>query len=84
MVKWEYKVIDLVKEIEEETAETGLPGHWLRASDLEKVLNELGAQGWELVNIHFTLDGREATAIALLKRACQNAQETSDSPTRVE
>ncbi len=84
MVKWEYKVIDLVKEIEKETAKTGLPGHWLRASDLQKVLNKLGAQGWELVNIHFTLDRREAFAVALLKRAFQNTRETSDHSTRVE
>jgi len=88
MAKWEYKVIDLVKEIEEETAETGLAGHWIRASDLEKVLNKLGAQGWELVNVHFAFDRREAIAVALLKRACRSidrsAQGESDHSMRVE
>lgn len=69
MLKWEYKVVDLIKEIEKESAKTGLPGHWLRTSDLENVLNKLGAQGWELVDIHFILDRQEAIVVGLFKRA---------------
>ena len=61
MRKWEYRVVDLIREIEKQSAKTrGMSGHWLRASDLEEVLNKLGAQGWELVDIKFMLDREEA------------------------
>ena len=66
MSKWEYKVVDLVKEIEKESAKSGLLGNWLRAVDLEKALNKLGAQGWELVNVHF--DREEAIIVGFFKR----------------
>ena len=68
MPKWEYKVVDLIKEIEKECAEAERPGHWLRESDLEEVLNKLGGQGWELVDIHFLLNKGEAIVVGLFKR----------------
>ena len=66
MSKWEYKVVDLVEEIEKESAKSGLLGDWLRAVDLEKALSKLGAQGWELVNVHF--DREEAIVVGFFKR----------------
>lgn len=56
MQKWKYKVIDLIKETKKTQTESRIAEHWLRAPDLEEVLNKLGAQGWELVNIHFLLN----------------------------
>lgn len=67
MRKWEYKVVDLIKEIEKERAETERSGHWLHASDLEEVLNRLGTQGWELVGIHFILEKQEAVVVGFFK-----------------
>jgi len=58
----------LIKEIEKEYTKTERQGRWLRASDLEEVLNKLGGQGWELVNIHFILDKEEAVLVGLFKR----------------
>ena len=68
MTKWEYKVVDLVKEIGKE--ETRVEGFrpWLRAMDLEEVLNKLGAKGWELVDMSFLLDKGETVVVGLFKR----------------
>ena len=68
MPKWEYKVVELVKEIEKESGGKRLLGHWLHGADLEKILNRLGSQGWELVSIH--LDRQEAIVVGFFKRAC--------------
>jgi hypothetical protein len=66
--KWEYKVIDLIKEKEKKQAESGTAEHWLLASDLEEALNKLGSQSWELVNIHFILSKDEAVVVGFFKR----------------
>ena len=69
MRKWEYRVVDLIEEMEKESIETGrMPGRWIRAPDIEGVLNKLGAQGWELVNIQFMLDGEEPIVVGFFKR----------------
>ena len=68
MQKWEYKVVDLVKETEKKRAETEVSEHWLRASDLKEVLNRLAAQGWELVDIHFILDNEGSVVVGFFKR----------------
>lgn len=67
MRKWEYRVVDLIKEIEKERSR-GAREHWVRTSDLEKLLNKLGEQGWELVDTHFKLDRKEAVVVGLFKR----------------
>ena len=67
--KWAYRVVDLIKETEVEHGRTReASGRWLRASDVEEVLNKLGAQGWELVDIHFILDRGEAVVVGFFKR----------------
>jgi hypothetical protein len=68
-LKWEYKVVDLVKEIKKESNKDGLLGRWLRESDLERILNKLGAKGWELINVHFSVDKQESVIVGLFKRA---------------
>lgn len=69
MLKWEYKVIDLIKEIEKKSAKTEFSGHWLSTLDLEKILNEQGKQGWELVDIHFVIERQETVIVGFFKRA---------------
>ena len=67
--KWEYKVVDLIKETEKERPKARQEsGRWLRTADLEEVLNRLGIQGWELVNIHFMLEKEEAVVVGFFKR----------------
>jgi hypothetical protein len=67
--KWEYKVVDLIKEIEKESTKNGgVEEHWLRTENLEEVLNKFGAQGWELVDIHFILNREEAVVVGFFKR----------------
>lgn len=68
MTKWEYKVVDLIREIGKEETGVEASRHWLRAMDLEAVLNELGAQGWELVDINFLLHKGETVVVGLFKR----------------
>ena len=68
MTKWEYKVVDLLREIQKEETKVEGSGHWLRAMDLEEVLNKLGAQGWELVDVSFLLDKGEIVVVGLFKR----------------
>ena len=68
MQRWEYKVIDLVKETEKIQDKTATSERWIHASDLEDVLNTLGEQGWELVDVHFILDRRETIVIGFFKR----------------
>lgn len=68
MTKWEYKVVDLIREIGKEETTVEASRHWLRAKDLEEVLNKLGAQGWELVDINFLLDKGETVVVGLFKR----------------
>ena len=73
MLKWEYKVIDLIKEKKKEiSSKTELSGHWLRTSDIEKVLNKQGEQGWELINIQFILEKQETIVVGFFKRALIN------------
>jgi len=67
--KWEYRVVDFIKETEvarDRTRETS--GRWLHAADLEDVLNRLGAQGWELVDMYFIPDGGETIVVGFFKR----------------
>jgi len=69
LAKWEYKVVDLLREIEERSAETARSsGKWLKASDLEEVLNKLGDEGWELVHIHLILKRKEPVVVGFFKR----------------
>lgn len=63
MPKWEYKVVDPIKEIEKEYTEMERQDRWLHASDFRRCLNKLGRQGWELVDIHFILDKEEAVVV---------------------
>lgn len=64
---WEYEVVDLIKETgRDRTREAS--GRWLHASDLENVMNKLGAQGWELVDIQFIQDRGEAIVVGFFKR----------------
>jgi hypothetical protein len=70
LLKWEYKVIDLIKEKKKEIAsKSELSGYWLRTSDIEKVLNEQGEQGWELIDIQFILEKQETIVVGFFKRA---------------
>lgn len=67
--KWEYKVVDLIKETETEHERArDASGRWLHTSDLEDVLNTLGAEGWELVDIQFILNRSEAVVVGFFKR----------------
>ena len=65
-MKWEYRVIDLIKEVQKERT-TELMGQWLNTSDLEKILNKLGSQGWELVGI--VIDKPESIVVGFFKRS---------------
>ena len=70
--KWEYRVVDLIKETEMERDRTrDASGRWLHTSDLEEVLNKLGAQGWELVDMHFIPDRGETIVVGFFKRPLQ-------------
>jgi hypothetical protein len=66
--KWEYRVVDLIQEIEKENAPIGATAQWLQASDLEEILNKLGAQGWELVAMPFMLEREEPVVVGFFKR----------------
>jgi hypothetical protein len=67
--KWEYRVVDLIKETEKERAKSReASGRWLRTADIEEVLNRLGAQGWELVNVHFMLEKEDVVVVGFFKR----------------
>jgi len=66
--KWAYRVIDLIKETEKRRSETELTAHWLSASDIETALNELGTQGWELVDVHFLLERGTTVVVGFFKR----------------
>ena len=69
MQKWEYKVVDLIKEMEKESTKTiEIPGHWVRATDIEDILNKLGVQGWELVDIQFLFEEEEPIVVGFFKR----------------
>ncbi len=68
MQKWEYRVIDLIQEIEKESTTKKASAQWLQASDLEEVLNKLGAQGWELVAMHFLLEREAPVVVGFFKR----------------
>ena len=66
--RWEYKVIDLVKETKKKRNRTTTSERWIHTSDLEEALNILGAQGWELTDVHFILDSGEAVIAGFFKR----------------
>ena len=68
MQRWAYKVIDLVKETEKRRGKTETAARWLSASDLEEALNKLGAQGWELVDVHFIFERGEPAVVGFFKR----------------
>ena len=68
MLKWEYKVIDLIKEIEKKSGKAEFSGHWLSTLDLEKILNKQGAEGWELIDIHFMIERQETVVVGFFKR----------------
>jgi hypothetical protein len=61
-MRWEYKIVSL------ET--TGFTGSWLNAAALEKNLNLLGNEGWEVVSAFDTNRTHGATrdVHVLLKR----------------
>ncbi len=69
MRQWEYKVVDFIQEIKAE-AQRGrnTSMRWLQTADLEEVLNELGADGWELVDVQFILNHGEAVVVGFFKR----------------
>ena len=66
--RWAYRVIDLVKETEKRRGKAKAAERWLSASDLEEALNKLGAQGWELVDVHFILERGEPVVVGFFKR----------------
>ena len=67
--QWEYKVVDLIKEMEKENIKPHeIPGHWVRAPDIEAMLNQLGRQGWKLVNLQFLLEKEEPIIVGFFKR----------------
>jgi hypothetical protein len=71
--KWEYRVVDLIKETGMECNGTqDASGRWVHASDLEQVLNKLGAEGWELVNVHFIINHGETVVVGFFKRLLQH------------
>jgi hypothetical protein len=61
-MNWEYKILKL------ETK--GFFGGKIDDSQLEKLFNELGRQGWELVNVFTTnqAQGQSRNVIAVFKR----------------
>ena len=61
-MKWEYKTIKL--------ATTGFAGGKLDETRLEHFMNELGAQGWELVSAFDTnqLRGETRDVVVIFKR----------------
>jgi hypothetical protein len=67
--RWEYRVVDLLKETESKRDRTqDASGRWLHTSDLEEVLNQLGAEGWELVDMQFIPDRGETIVVGYFKR----------------
>lgn len=69
MLKWEYKVVDLIKEMGKESIKTTeIPGQWVRALDIEDILNKFGEQGWELVDIQFLFEKEEPILVGFFKR----------------
>jgi len=62
-MKWEYKTIKL--------ATWGFLGGKFDESELDGFMNELGAQGWELVNAFDTnqSSGQSRDVVAIFKRA---------------
>jgi hypothetical protein len=68
--KWEYRVIDLIKETKSHRdRRKNASQYWLKKSDLEEVLTKLGSQGWELINVHFLLDTSGELVVAFFKRS---------------
>ena len=66
--RWEYKVVNLVDEIKKAYAEPKHAGQWINASDFERVLNTLGLDNWELVNVQFIHERGETVVICFFKR----------------
>ena len=68
--RWEYRVIDLIKKLEKENNITiSKPGRWVSTLELEKVLNKLGNQGWELIHTQFVFNKREPLIVGFFKRS---------------
>jgi hypothetical protein len=61
-MRWQYKTIKL--------ATTGLMGGKLDAGELDRQLNELGRDGWELMTVFDTNQGsgQSRDVVAVLKR----------------
>ena len=66
--QWEYRIVH-----DEDVKQTDLFGRPKRAA-VEALLNQLGAEGWELVNIDFSDDGPKFFFTGVLKRPRQNSQ----------
>ena len=65
MTKWEYKIVKIMM--------TRYVQSDLKTDEVEQALNNLGKEGWEVVNI-FDLnmkDGKSSYVIASLKRPLQ-------------
>ena len=62
-MKWEYKIIKL--------ATKGFTGGEFDETELDKLLNELGSQGWELVSAFDTNQayGETRDVVVIFKRA---------------
>lgn len=64
-MKWEYKTIKI--------SAKGLLGGKFDETEFDRMMNELGAQGWELVAVFDTNQGHGATrdVVAVFKRTRQ-------------
>ena len=71
MPKWEYKVVELVEELEAAKKKVkGLPERWFKPPHLEDLLNKYGSQGWELVSFEPIIDYKteDFLVLAVFKR----------------
>ena len=65
MEKWEYMVIELIRELEDAKKQLkGLPKRWFKSPYLEDLLNKYVSQGWELVSFEPVIIEEEKDFIA--------------------
>jgi hypothetical protein len=70
MTFWEYKVIDLVLEVDRRRHQSQITDESAIDASIEGVLNDFGEQRWELVSIQTLVhrEGGRPRSIAYLKR----------------
>ena len=72
MTTWEYKVAPVSLEVDMRRSNAHRSGTKPIGDSIEHVLNEYGADGWELANVHMEeVEGRSYT-YAFLKRPKQS------------